>query len=86
MLVVGVGAYILAGVEREGLFSKISCFCGSCGGGWVLACIRAHTGVVVVGVCLRVYTPTHTQTQLVVLDVSPGEGQTSGEPGRIQID
>jgi len=36
-------------------------------------------GVRVVGVCVFVYTRTHTQTTW-VLDVSPGVGQTPGGP------
>jgi len=36
-------------------------------------------GVGVVGVCVLVYARTHTQTTW-VLDVSPGVGQTPGEP------
>ena len=71
-----MGAYVLAGVEIESLFWKHSCFCGSCGGEWVFVCIRAHTGVVVVGLCLHVHEPHPPNTQLVVLDVSLGVRRT----------
>ena len=61
--VTGVGGYVLAGVEIGVLSCIFLCF----------------AGVRVVGVCVLVYTRTHTLTTW-VLDVSPGVGQTPGEP------
>ena len=62
-LVSGVGGYVLVRVEIGGLF-----------------CIFLYfVGVRVVGVCVLLYAPTHTQTTW-VLDVSPGVGRTPGGP------